>query len=81
MAELASRLGLGRGGEASGHLISASELLLAGLPLPKRLGQVAGLDRQRIAEYARLASLDHCHRTNPRPCALNDFEDLLDRAW
>ena len=81
MAELASRLGLGRGGEASGHLISASELLLAGLPLPKRLGQVAGLDRQRIADYARLASLDHCHRTNPRPCALDDFEDLLDRAW
>lgn len=81
MAELASRLGLGRGGEASNHLITATDLLLAGLPLPKRLGQVAGLDRRRIAEYARLASLDHCHRTNPRPCSLADFESLLDRAW
>ena len=81
MADLAGRLGLGRGGDAAGHLITLTELVLARLPLPRRLGQLAGLDRDRIAEYARLAMLDHCHRTNPRPCTQADMEDLLDRAW
>jgi alcohol dehydrogenase class IV len=81
LVELAHRLGLGRSGEASGHLITATELLLTGLPLPKRLGDVDGLRHDRIAHYARLAMFDHCHRTNPRPCSAADFEDLLDRAW
>jgi alcohol dehydrogenase class IV len=49
--------------------------------LPRHLGQVEGLRRDRIPEYARLAVLDHCHRTNPRPCTQADFEALLDRAW
>ena len=81
MADLAGRLGLGRGGDAAGHLITLTELVLARMPLPRRLGQIAGLDRDRIAEYARLAMLDHCHRTNPRPCTEVELEDLLDRAW
>jgi 4-hydroxybutyrate dehydrogenase len=81
MAELAGRLGLGRGGDAAGHLVTLTELLLARMPLPRRLGQLEELDRDRIAEYARLAMLDHCHHTNPRPCTLADMEDLLDRAW
>ena len=67
MADLAGRLGLGRGGDAAGHLITLTELVLARMPLPRRLGQLEGLKRDRIAEYARLAMLDHCHRTNPRP--------------
>ena len=66
---------------APAHLITLTELLLARLPLPRRLGQVDGLRRDRIPEYARLAMLDHCHRTNPRPCTQADLEDLLDRAW
>ena len=81
MADLAGRLGLGRGGDATGHLITLTELVLARMPLPRRLGQIEGLRRDRIAEYARLAMLDHCHRTNPRPCTQDDLEDLLDRAW
>jgi alcohol dehydrogenase class IV len=81
MADLAGRLGLGRGGDAAGHLITLAELVLARLPLPRRLGQLVGLKHDRIAEYARLAMLDHCHRTNPRPCTEADLEDLLDRAW
>ena len=81
MADLAGRMGLGRGGDAAGHLVTLTELLLARLPLPRRLGQIAGLDHNRIAEYARLAMLDHCHRTNPRPCTEAELEDLLDRAW
>jgi 4-hydroxybutyrate dehydrogenase len=81
MVELAGRLGLGRSGDAEGHLITLTELILARLPLPRRLGQLDGLRHDRIPEYARLALLDHCHRTNPRPCTQADLEDLLDRAW
>jgi 4-hydroxybutyrate dehydrogenase len=81
MADLAGRLGLGRAGDAAGHLVTLTELLLARMPLPRRLGQLEGLHRDRIAEYARLAMLDHCHHTNPRVCTLTDMEDLLDRAW
>jgi 4-hydroxybutyrate dehydrogenase len=81
MVELAGRLGLGRSGDAEGHLITLTELILARLPLPRRLGQLDGLRHDQISEYARLALLDHCHRTNPRPCTQPDLEDLLDRAW
>jgi 4-hydroxybutyrate dehydrogenase len=81
MVELAGRLGLGRSGDAEGHLITMTELVLARLPLPRRLSQIDGLRHDRIPDYARLALLDHCHRTNPRPCTQADIEDLLDRAW
>jgi alcohol dehydrogenase class IV len=81
MADLAGRLGLGRGGDAAGHLITLTELVLARLPLPRCLGELPGIQRDRIAEYARLALIDHCHATNPRPCNQADLEDLLDRAW
>jgi alcohol dehydrogenase class IV len=81
MAELASRVSLGRGGDGPGHLITLSELILARLPLPRRLRDLDGLRSDLIPQYARLAMLDHCHRTNPRPCTQADMEDLLDRAW
>ena len=81
MGELANRVGLGRGGDGPGHLITMAQLVLARLPLPHRLGDLDGLRRDRISEYARLAMLDHCHRTNPRPCTQTDMECLLDRAW
>ena len=67
-----------RCGRASDH----SDRACAGtIALPRRLGQLEGLKRDRIAEYARLAMLDHCHATNPRPCTQADMEDLLERAW
>lgn len=81
IGDLATRLGLGRGGDAPGHLITLTHLVLARLPLPRKLGELEGPRRDRISEYARLAMLDHCHRTNPRPCTQADMEDLLDRAW
>src|SRR5690348_16416163 len=65
LTDLAAQLGLGRGGDAPSHFITLTELALARLPIPRRLGEVAGLDRRRIPEYAALAMLDHCHRTNP----------------
>lgn len=81
LSDLAARLGVGRGVEGPGHLITLTELILARLPLPQRLGQIEGLNRDQIPEYARLAMLDHCHRTNPRPCHPADLEALIDRAW
>ncbi len=81
MADLAGRIGLGRGEDAAGHLITLVELLLARLPLPRRLGAIDGLERTAIPDYARLAMIDHCHRTNPQKCDQHALEDLLDRAW
>jgi alcohol dehydrogenase class IV len=81
MAELGARLGLGRGGDAAGHLVTLTELVLARMPIPRRLGQLEGLKRERISDYARLAMLDHCHATNPRACTQGEMEDLLERAW
>ncbi len=81
MVELGASLGLGRSGDAAGHLIALTELLLTRLPLPERLGDVGGLRRDGIPEYARLAAFDHCLRTNPRSCTAGDLEGLLDRAW
>ncbi len=81
LSDLAARLGLGRGCEGPSHLITLTELVLVRLPLPRRLGEVEGLERGRIAEYARLAMLDHCHRTNPRPCTEADLVVLLEVAW
>jgi 4-hydroxybutyrate dehydrogenase len=81
MAELGGRLGLGRGGDAAGHLITLTELVLARMPIPRRLGELEGLERDRIGEYAGLAMLDHCHVTNPRTCGQSEMEELLKRAW
>ena len=81
LAELATRLGLGRNGEGPEHVITLIELVLARLPLPRRLRDLDGLQHDQISEYARLAILDHCHNTNPRPCTVADMEELLDRAW
>ena len=81
MAELASRLGLGNSVDSVEKLITLTELILTRLPLPTRLAEVGGLRHDQISEYARLAMIDHCHRTNPRRCTQPDLEDLLDRAW
>ena len=74
-------MGLGRGHDAAGHLITFTELVLAGLPTPPSSGTARRAGHDRITEYARPAMVDHCHRTNPRPCTQSDMEGLLDRAW
>jgi 4-hydroxybutyrate dehydrogenase len=81
LSDLAARIGLGRSGSGPEHLITLTELVLVRLPLPRRLRDLPELRHDRIAEYARLAMLDHCHKTNPRPCTQAEMEDLLDRAW
>jgi 4-hydroxybutyrate dehydrogenase len=81
MVELAVRMGLSRTTDAAGHLITLTELLIARMPLPTRLGDLRGLSRERIPHYAALAERDHCLRTNPRPATRDDLELLLERAW
>ena len=81
MVELASRVGLGRAGDGAGHLVTLVELIMARMPLPRKLGDIEGLSRDRIPEYARLAMLDHRLAANPRPCSAGLLEELLDRAW
>ncbi|QDV37111.1 iron-containing alcohol dehydrogenase [Tautonia plasticadhaerens] len=81
MGLLAAQMGLGRNGDGPGHLITLTEILLARLPLPRRLGDVEGIDRDRIGIYARLAMEDHCHRNNPRPCDEESLAALLEDAW
>lgn len=81
MIELASRLGLGRAGDGAGHLVTLVELSMARMPLPRKLGQVDGLRRDRIPELARAAMLDPRLAANPRPCSAGLLEELLDRAW
>ncbi|WP_337177076.1 iron-containing alcohol dehydrogenase [Paludisphaera sp.] len=81
MADLASRVGLGRAGDGPGHLITLVELLRANAPLPRKLRDVPGLAHERLAEYARVASLDPTLAANPRPCAPALLEEVLDRAW
>lgn len=81
MVELASRVGLGRAGDGAGHLVTLVELIMARMPLPRKLGQVEGLKRDRIPEYARLVMLDPRLAHNPRPCSADLLEELLDRAW
>jgi 4-hydroxybutyrate dehydrogenase len=81
LTDMAAQLGLGRGGDGPSHFIALTELALARLPLPRRLRDLEGLNRSRIPDYAHLAMLDHCHRTNPRPCDQSDMERLLELAW
>ncbi|GIW87990.1 MAG: iron-containing alcohol dehydrogenase [Isosphaeraceae bacterium] len=81
MVDLGMQFGLGRSADSAGHLIVLYELLLNRLPLPKRLGEVDGLDAARIGQYAERATRDHCLRTNPRPASTAELEELLREAW
>ena len=81
MADLAGRLGLGRAGDAAGHLVTLTELLLARMPLPRRLGELEGL---RARPDRRLCTACHARSLPSHQsahCTPADMEDLLDRAW
>ncbi len=81
LTAIAYALGVGRGGDAVGHLLVLVDLLLGHLPLPRKLRDVNGLRHDQIGHYAVLAMQDHCRLTNPRPCSRGDMEEILDRAW
>lgn len=81
MTDLAATLGLSRSRDGASHLATLAELLLARLPLPRRLRDLDDLSHDLLPSYAELAMLDHCHRTNPRPCQAGDMLAILEAAW
>jgi alcohol dehydrogenase class IV len=81
LADLALLLGLNRTTDAAGHFVTLVDLLLARLPLPKKLGEIEGLQREEIPRFADLAQKDHCLKTNPRPASHTDLVELLEAAW
>ena len=47
------------------------------LKIPKDL-TVYGANRDQIPAMLPMCMADHCHKTNPRPCAEEDFQQLLE---
>lgn len=54
--------------------------LIRQLGLPATLSE-AGAKWESIPRMAAYAMLDHCHRTNPRSCMVEDMQQLLERAF
>ncbi|MCC7261007.1 MAG: iron-containing alcohol dehydrogenase [Candidatus Latescibacteria bacterium] len=81
-ADLSRKIGVGDSGDdrtAAECLIDAVSKLVQRVGLPTTLRDV-GVSLPRIEVLARQAMLDHCVRTNPRPCTLEDMERILQEA-
>ena len=76
MAELAR---VCRAGATAGEFICWLGRLKAEVGIPARLS-AAGVTADRIPALVEIALADGCHRTNPRPCARSDFEELFRAA-
>lgn len=75
-AELARVCGAGDDAEA---FVTWLTRLKADVGLPARLG-AAGVKAAQIPALVDVALADSCHRTNPRPCAREDFVALFQAA-
>jgi alcohol dehydrogenase class IV len=82
LRELARRLDLPAESDsgAADRLIDWLRGLNRELAIPERLRGLADLERDR-GEILDRALEDHCHRTNPRPCARSDLEELWELAY
>lgn len=67
-------------GEAADRLAAWLSWLCAALEIPPRLRDIGVRESDRAEVIAR-ALEDHCHRTNPRRCGRDDFEELWENAW
>ena len=65
--------------QAATAAIDAIKVLNSAVNMPKGLGE-AGLDPQRIPKLAKDAMLDHCYKSNPRPCTEEDMLNLFNTA-
>jgi alcohol dehydrogenase class IV len=81
LTELAGTLGLGRSGDAPGHLMTVMTLLRSRFPIPQRLREIPGVRRDELRHYAHLAMRDHTLATNPRPATEGELEQILVEAW
>ena len=66
--------------EAATAAIEEVKSLNSAVNMPKGLGE-AGLDPQRIPKLAKDAMLDHCYKSNPRPCTEEDMLMLFEAAF
>jgi alcohol dehydrogenase class IV len=66
--------------EAATAAIEEVKSLNSAVNMPKGLGE-AGLDPQRIPKLAKDAMLDHCYKSNPRPCTEADMRMLFEAAF
>ena len=66
--------------EAATAAIEEVKSLNSAVNMPKGLGE-AGLDPQRIPKLAKDAMLDHCYKSNPRPCTEADMLRLFESAF
>jgi len=72
MAELARVAG-------TADLIRWLAELKARIGIPAKLGKL-GVKREQVPRLVEIALADVCHRTNPRPCTRQDFEQLFASA-
>lgn len=88
LAELARVVGAPGGADGSDEArAQAFVAWLSGLKreigIPARLSELGGertVTRADIARLTEIATADICHRTNPRPCAAEDFRQLFEAA-
>lgn len=66
-------------GEAARKAVDAVRALNREIGIPERLSAV-GVTAEMIPELSRKAMEDGCHRTNPRPCRVEDMEEFYRRA-
>lgn len=83
-ADIAAALGVDTSGlstaEAADAAIAEIRALNEEFAIPKGLG-VAGLKRERIPKIAKDAMLDHCYKSNPRPCTETDMQDMFEASF
>jgi alcohol dehydrogenase class IV len=65
--------------EAAQKAVDTVRALNREIGIPERLSQV-GVTVEMILELSRKAMEDGCHRTNPRPCTVEDMVELYRKA-
>jgi alcohol dehydrogenase class IV len=76
LAELARVAGAG---SSADDFVAWLTRLKAELGIPAHLGEVGGTT-QHLRRLVDIAFKDSCHKTNPRPCTVNDFERIFSEA-
>jgi 4-hydroxybutyrate dehydrogenase len=66
--------------KASDRTIQAVADLIQRIGIPRNIALV-GVPEDRLAELAKIAFLDPCHLTNPRPCTERDLYELYQEAY
>jgi alcohol dehydrogenase class IV len=66
-------------GTSAGDFVAWLSRLKEQIGVPARLS-AAGVRPEEIAKLVDFAMADTCHKTNPRPCARDDFEALFREA-